>query len=422
MLREKISSAGRWGAAGEDRDENDVQLEDFREQVAALQDALDEKETQAIKIQNRADEAECENKILMEELDQLIKERNEKETVARAAEGGDSNAESNAAAMKRIKELESELEDASKVANLQLEELDEQVDTLREKLKAERDQSLAAIKSRDLTIDELTKNLRKYEAVPVSSAESIMTEHETLASGVTSFAGGLTAETPAINTDDVTDIDSAKQKVYEARADATSVRESLEISTKRCAELTLQNEALVKKNAKLVDTTRERDELKDSVRDWTAQTYQWKRRAEDAEAKLSELNGGEDTKLNNDSDHQGMMIKAAMENRSGHNKMEPEKKSGWSLFGRATASNHSTHYHSHPDDSDADEDTEAKDAQIETLTETIAKLRSEMFQMTTSHKEEIYLSKKRIAQLEGENEALIVQNGTLEQLNRFHES
>ena len=159
-----------------------------------------------------------------------------------AAEGGDSNADSNTAAMKRIKELESELEDASKVANLQLEELDEQVDASREKLKAERDQSHAAIKSRDVTIDELTKNLRKYEAVPVSSTESVMTEHETLASGVTSFAGGMTAETPAINTDDVTDIDNAKQKVYEARADATSVRESLEISTKRCAELTLQND------------------------------------------------------------------------------------------------------------------------------------------------------------------------------------
>lgn len=421
MLREKLARANP-NYESEERTEND--LKDFREQVAALQDALDEKETQAHQMQSRVDEAECENKILMEELDQLLKEKNEAESMT-MAEGPDGNA----ANMKRIKELEGELEDASKVANLQLEELDEQVDALREKLKVERDQSLAAIKSRDVTIDELTFKLRKYEAVPVSSAESIMTEHETLASGMTSFAGasyGLTAnmaETPAINTDDVTDIESAKQKVYEARADATSVRESLEISTKRCAELTLQNEALVKKNANLVDTTRERDELKDSVRDWTAQTYQWKRRAEDAEEKLAKLNGEDDDKLNNDSDHQGMMIKAAMENRSKHSVAEPEKKSGWSLFGRPAASNHSTHNHSaFGGDSDDEDDGEAKNAQIEALTETIAKLRSEMFQMTTSHKEETYLAKKRIAQLEGENEALTVQNGTLEQLNRFHES
>merc|ERR1712070_448599 len=122
------------------------------------------------------------------------------------------------------------------------------------------------------------------------------------------------------------------------------------------------------------------------------------------------------------------MIKAAMENRSGRG-MGPEqaeKKSGWSLFGRTTSANpNSTHNSSHfdnPTNSDGDPSAEAKDAQIETLEETIAKLRSEMFQMTTAHKEETYLTKKRIAQLEGKNEALTVQNGTLEQLSRFHES
>jgi chromosome segregation ATPase len=423
---------------GEERDESDIQLKDFRDQVSALQDALDEKETQAIQTQGKVDEAECENKILMEELDQLLKEKNEAESMAMtAAVGGD-----NLSNLKRIKELEGELEDASRVANLQLEELDEQVDELREKLKAERVEYGAKLQSRDTTIDELKAKLGRYEAVPNSTnhsyAESVVTEKSgqsfAEAAGTASIAAsyGLTAdtaETPAINTDDVTDIDNAKQKVYEARADATSVRESLEISTKRCAELTLANEGLVKKNSKLTDTTRERDELKGSVRDWTAQTYQWKRRAEDSEAKLSEIDG-EDSKanINNDSDHQGMMIKAVMESRSGRGMVgeNTEKKSGWSLFGRTLASNpNSAHNSGHFDNhsgSDGDPADESKDAQIEALEETIAKLRKEMFQMTTAHKEEIYLSKKRIGQLEGENEALTLQNGTLEQLSRFHES
>ena len=70
--------------------------------------------------------------------------------------------EADADAQSRIKELENELEDATKVANLQLEELDEQVDQLQDKLKAERMDSAAKIKTRDATIDELTTKLRKY--------------------------------------------------------------------------------------------------------------------------------------------------------------------------------------------------------------------------------------------------------------------
>merc|ERR1711933_598859 len=143
--------------------------------------------------------------------------------------------------------------------------------------------------------------LRKYEAVPSNTINSFSfkpskhsskhsaTDSVTSDKSAASFAGTSTAasfvhasvplHTPEISTDDVTDIENAKQKVYEARADATSVRESLEISTKKCAELTLANETLTKKNSELVDTRWERDDLKDKVRDWTAQTYNWKRRA-----------------------------------------------------------------------------------------------------------------------------------------------
>jgi len=444
---------------GEERDEANIHLKDFREQVAALQDTLDEKETQVIKMQGQITEAETENKILLEELEQLMLEKSEAEAEAKAASSGDGNANDKI----RIKELEKELEDASNVAKLQLDELDEQVDGLRDKLTAERKDAAANLKARDATIDELTIKLRKYEAVPSSTMHSFsfqpsmhtakhsMTKHSTKHStndpscadsvvsdktGTGSFAAGsfaspsfgmgeIAPETPEINTDDVTDIEGAKQKVYEARADATSVRESLEISTKRCAELTLDNERLTKRNSELVDTTRERDELRDKVRDWTAETYRWKRRAEDAESKLAKLSNPETSDAESDPiAAQGNMIKAAMNNNSGRAAPKKEEKTGgWSLFGRATTSNPNSAHDSanFESSSEGDSSSEAKDAQIENLNETIAKLRSEMFQLKTSHKEEKYLTEKRIAQLEGENEALTLQNGTLEQLSRFHE-
>jgi chromosome segregation ATPase len=441
---------------GEERDEANIHLKDFREQVAALQDTLDEKETQVIKMQGQITEAETENKILLEELEQLMLEKSEAEAEAKAATSGDGNANDKI----RIKELEKDLEDASNVAKLQLDELDEQVDGLRDKLSAERMDAAANLKARDATIDELTIKLRKYEAVPSSTMSSFTfhpsihtakystTKHSTNdpscadsvvsdKTGTGSFAAGsfaspsfgmgeIAPETPEINTDDVTDIEGAKQKVYEARADATSVRESLEISTKRCAELTLDNERLTKRNSELVDTTRERDELKDKVRDWTAEAYRWKRRAEDAESKLAKLSNPETSDAESDPiAAQENMIKAAMNNNSGRAAPKKEEKSGgWSFFGMSAASNPNSAHDSatfRSDGSEGDSSSAGKDAQIENLNETIAKLRSEMFQLKTSHKEEKYLTEKRIAQLEGENEALTLQNGTLEQLSRFHE-
>jgi len=427
----------------EDRDETDIELKDFRKQVASLQEVLDAKESLFREVQAQCYDAESENKILMEELDELLKEKDAAEN--RAASGGEKKEDSK----NRIEELENDLEEATNVANLQLEELDEQVEDLHQKLKTERMESSEKVKSRDATIDELTTKLCKYEAVPSNTIGSysfqsskLSTKHSTTDSVISeksagSFAGTSSAasfanasvplHTPAISTDDVTDIENAKQKVYEARADATSVRESLEISTKKCAEMILENEKIAKRNSELVDTTRERDELKDLVRDWTAQTYQWKRRAEEAESKLNKMNGDSGSDDLNESDHQGMMIAAAMGNRGERGNKEKVEKKGWSLFGRNN-SNHNSLHSAHSSNrlgdtravSDGDASTEAKDDQIAGMNETIAKLRSDLVQMSTAHKEEAYLTKKCITELEGENDALQVQNRTLEQLSRFH--
>jgi hypothetical protein len=44
-----------------------------------------------------------------------------------------------------------------------------------------------------------------------------------------------------------------------------------------------------------------------------------------------------------------------------------------------------------------------------------------MVKLQTSHKEELYSVQKKIAQLQGENEALSLQNATLHELSRAHE-
>merc|ERR1711937_809710 len=105
-------------------------------------------------------------------------------------------------------------------------------------------------------------------------------------------------------------------------------------------------------------------------------------------------------------------------------KTEEKSAGGWNLWRKGDLkqnSNHKTRAKENTSSSDGDVSAEAKEAQIETLNETIAKLRSEIFQINTAHKEETYLTKKRISELEGENEALTIQNGTLEQLSRFHQ-
>ena len=58
--------------------------------------------------------------------------------------------------------------------------------------------------------------------------------------------------------------------------------------------------------------------------------------------------------------------------------------------------------------------------QIQSLNDCIASLQSDIVLLSSKQKEESYIQKKKIVQLEGENEALALQNVTLEKLSRFH--
>merc|ERR1712241_1457038 len=95
-------------------------------------------------------------------------------------------------AKERISVLEKELDDTNKVSKLQLEELDDEMKQLKEKMKSQQMDTNQKIKLKDTIINELQLKVQRLEG--------------------------------SINkTMDVDTIESAKQKVFEARMDAKSV-------------------------------------------------------------------------------------------------------------------------------------------------------------------------------------------------------
>jgi len=224
---------------------------------------------------------------------------------------------------------------------------------------------------------------------------------------------------------------STKRKVNEARADAASVRESLKASEERCRELESMNEELKEKGAEAAESKRELDDLKQKVCEWTERTYQWKSRAETAERKLQTLDPSGDEEDNNAveasatvvSNPQGMLLQAAIEKQlqqqqqqTNGNNANNQNRAGWrSVFRRGSMA--ATDATGADDGSTGDESDTSASKDSEAI---IAGLKSEIMKISASHKEELYVIKKKITQLECENEALVLKNTTLEQLSRFH--
>jgi len=226
---------------------------------------------------------------------------------------------------------------------------------------------------------------------------------------------------------------STKRKVNEARADAASVRESLKASEERCRELESMNEELKEKGAEAAESKRELDDLKQKVCEWTERTYQWKSRAETAERKLQTLDPSGDEEDTNAvealatvvSNPQGMLLQAAIEKQqqlqqqqqqTNGNNGNNQNRAGWrSVFRRGSMA--ATDATGADDGSTGDESDTSASKDSEAI---IAGLKSEIMKISASHKEELYVIKKKITQLECENEALVLKNTTLEQLSRFH--
>jgi predicted nuclease with TOPRIM domain len=377
-------------------EDRDAVIEEERERIDKLEQAierqLDTQDALEVKLERSEDEVE---KLLVE-----MQELEAKIGSSEASEGwGASFAELHQTRKaliekedelslknEQIKKLEQELKDSLTVPQLQIEELDAEKKALQWRLKAERLEYLKQLEEKDRAMAELQEQVNSY-----------------------------------IGTSDAPDLVSARQKLNEAREDATAVREDLEAAKKMIEQLQEEREDLLKRNGYLKSTvmsleknvqdlTDRSDTLNEKVKQWTERTYEWKAKAENAERKLDAFedsdNGGSDASGDIVSEApQGLFLQAAMEKNS-----DKKKGNKWNIF-----------LQKGPEDGDAAVDDiriRTLEERNQTLEDVVSELRSEIVKMQAAHKDELYGTKKRIAQLEGENEVLALQNATLEQLSR----
>jgi hypothetical protein len=285
----------------------------------------------------------------------------------------------------RIEQLELELRNSLTVPQLQIEELDAEMKKLKGKMKDEKVEYVRKLEAKDNAMAKLQRELDSYNA-----------------------------------SSDAPDLVSAKQKLADARADATAVREDLLAAKRMVDELQGERDDLVTRNNSLVDTirvlekdveelTEKSEALNEKVKLWTEKTYHWKSKAEFAEQKLDAWSeesydgSSVDSREVRDAP-QGLFLQAAM---------GKGRKSKWYSFVKGGEGSNET----------------ADDIRIRTLEERnqtledeLAELRSELIRMGASHKDELSSTQKKVARLEGENEALSLQNATLKQLSTANQA
>jgi len=281
----------------------------------------------------------------------------------------------------KIEQLEKDLQESITVPQLQIEELDQENKALQGRLKGERLEYTSKLSAKDDVIQNLRTELANYTASP-----------------------------------DAQDLQSALQKLAEAREDATTVRESLAAAVTKIETLEGEKEDFMEEFNLLKDNnvfmektvkelTEKADGLAKKVLEWTEKTYDWKERAETAERKLEEGSVDKEKAGSETGDSAGpqtMFLQAAMD------KGKKGNKGSWGILNKFASEN---------------QEESAEQVRIRVLEDQniefeakIAQLSSDIVKMQTGHKEELYTTKKKIAQLEGENEALTLQNSTLQQL------
>ncbi|KAL3925544.1 MAG: hypothetical protein SGILL_000339 [Bacillariaceae sp.] len=377
--------------------ERDGIVEEERERIGKLEQAierqLDTQDALEVKLERSEDEVE---KLLIEMHD--LEARIDSGAAGEGGGGGASLTELREtkkaledkevevqSQIERIEKLEQELKDSLTVPQLQIEEMESENKALQGKLKAERLEYSKQLEVKDKAMAQLHQQ-------------------------VDSFSG--TADAP--------DLVSARQKLNEAREDATAVREDLESAKKMIEQLQEEREDLLQRNTSLKatigslekdvqDLTDRSDMLNEKVKQWTERTYEWKSKAESAERKLDAIEdsdaGSEASGEVVDEAPQGLFLQAAMEKNSDKNKGNK-----WNIFQQKGKEGQ--------DDTADDIRIRTLEDRNQTLEDVVAELRSEMVKIQAAHKDELYSTQKRIAQLEGENEALTLQNSTLEQISR----
>ncbi len=374
-------------------------IEDERDRIDKLEQAIERQLDTQDALEVKLEKAEDEIEKLLIEIHELETKLDSGETIEG---GGASFVELHEARKKldekeaevesqknQIEKLEKELKDSLTVPQLQIEELDAERTSLQGRLKADRLDYTLKLAAKDEQIAKLQEEVGMYSG-----------------------------------SSDAQDLVSARQKLNEARGDANAVREELETANQAIHELQGERDDLATINNSLKETvtileksvkelTEKTEMLSGKVLEWTQKTYSWKSKAETAERKLeaysdekSDFGGSDASGDVVEEAPQGLFLQAAMD------KNMKKGKQKWNIFRK---------------DSDG-QDLSADDIRIRTLEErnqtledTVAELRSEMVKLQTSHKEELYSVHKKIAQLQGENEALSLQNATLQELSRAHE-
>jgi hypothetical protein len=363
----------------------------------AIERQLDEQDRLLIKLERSEDEIE-----------KLLIEIQDLESAVQHSESGGGNNEGLRSELKeakktlvdkqreiddqksRIEDLEKELSDSAIVYGLQVDELETENKALQGKLKGDWLEMSSKLSKKEDTIAHLQKELHRYK-----------------------------------NDGDAEDLASVRDDFSLVQAELGASRNDVEVAQRMLNKTKSDKEDLIERNNVLNEKmkvlqknvnelTEKSKDLGDKVLQWTEKTYEWKSRAESAEKKVEAYR--EDRASDDGSDlgnvceeaPQGLFLQAVMAKKETKTMTRP--RSRWSMFN--TGAN--------PSDG---EDLSPEEVRIKGLEERnlgmeeiIAELRSEIVKVQTAHKEEAYSTKKKIAQLQGENDALSLKNDTLELL------
>lgn len=368
-----------------EKDERIEKLEAAIERQLDLQDALE------VKLQRSEDE-----------IDKLLKEIADLESGAPESAGAASRAlkaelqrvkdllsekeKETEEAASRIEFLEKEVENGDKVNKLQVEEMDEEIKALQAKLKGARLEATSKYDEKDEKIAQLMKELAEYkvdeEALDYLHAKEILKEKED-------------------------EMKAAQTEALEQVAMVSSIQGEKEDLAERINVLNEQIQILQRNNKELETKY---DKAHAQVLEWTSKTYDWKKRAEEAEKRLEGSTNDESESDNGSAAaaQQGSFLQAVMDKQEA---TKTRNSTGMALMRamgiRAPGEENMTSEEIKI--KRLGERNESLDAELTTLKQEIEKLKA-----TTTEK--IDSLDRQVVDLSSENEALKLKNSALEKL------
>jgi chromosome segregation ATPase len=362
-----------------------------KDKIEKLEDAVERSLDEQDRLMDRLDKAE-------DDYEKLVIEAKDLEAKLDDSEGGSGDTEKLRDELKetkkslvdkdreieaqkhRIEHLEKDLKDTAAVNKIQVDELEGEKKALEGKLKGERLAAQSKMTKKDDTMGTLQKELSEYK-----------------------------------NNVDIQDMALVKAGLESAQTELDMARSDVERSERMVGKLKGEKEDMLERNSALNEQIKvlhrnvqelsaKTKDLGDKVLQWTEKTYEWKTRAEKAEKQVQQA---DETYMSDSGDEalvdeapQGMFLQSVMDKKA-----NAKIKSRWNLFSRDGAEG---------------EDTSGEAIRIKTLEErnialeaAISELRIEVVKMKTAHRGELHSSQKMVAQLQGENDALVLKNSTL---------